>query len=158
MNCLNQTVVLFSALSTYCCGGGGLEDCTYRPLWLDVSLGPLAILFAIGCSPCHSGSVIVASRAIQRARAGQARNRLETVWSLSEFDKIGDGVLHLFADLQRSRRLERLDFYFCSPPQTPSTTFNPRVATLRQKYFWDKRCESFFSCSLSADSSLCTGR
>lgn len=151
MNCLTQTVVLFSALSTDGWGGGGAGVYTYRPLWLDARLGsspPLAAravtLDLLSPLPAPFGV---------HAQDKQARNRLETVWSLSEIDKIGDGVLHLFAHLQEAV-CWKWDFSFCSPPQTPS----PTSRHAQPKYFLDKRCESFFFCSPSAGSSLCTGR
>lgn len=58
------------------------------------------------------------------AQDKQARNRSETVWSVSEIDKIGDGVLRVLAHLQRRRPLEIGDFF--SPPFAHES---PRSAT-----------------------------
>lgn len=87
MNCLTQTVVLFSALSTEGLGGGGagFTPIGHRDWMLDSAhLSPLdaraVILNLLLPLPAPFGV---------HAQDKQARNRLETVWSLSEIDKIG---------------------------------------------------------------------
>lgn len=83
-------------------------------------------------------SVIAASRAIRRARAKdkQARPRLETVWSLSEIDKIADGVF-FFTSVLLIFTTKPTDgngiFFFCSPS---CRRLRPRVARLRQKIYF----------------------
>lgn len=150
MNCLNQTVVLFSALSTYGWGARRVRVSIYRPQWLVARFRSSSPLGARGVIQ-DLLSPLLAPFGVHAQRK-QARNRLETVWSLSEFDKIEDGVLHVFADLQRRRQLE-MGIFALLPKRLRSW-----VAILSQNIFLHKRCESFFSCSLSADSSLCSGR
>lgn len=62
----------------------------------------------------------------------QARNRLETVWSLSEIDKIENGLLDICVHLQGSRVLENVIFALLLE------RLRPPVATLWQK------CRFFF--------------
>lgn len=92
---------------------------TYRSLWLDTgfsSTSPLAAravtLDLLSPLPAPFGV---------HAQDKQARTRLQTVWSLSEIDKIGDGVLHLYVHLQKAASW-KWDFLVCSPPQTSSPT------------------------------------
>lgn len=104
MNCLTQTVVLFSALSTDGWRGRGAGGYTNRLLWLDARFS-FALPLALRTVTLDMLSPLPAPFSVH-AQDEQARNRLETVWSVSEIDKIGDGVLHLFAHLQGSRLLE----------------------------------------------------
>lgn len=154
MNCLTQTVVLFSALSTEGWGGGGAGVYTYQPLRLDAGPGSSSPLAVRAVTP-DLLSPLPAPFGVH-AQDKQARNRLETVWSVSEIDKkkkFGDGVFTSLLHIRKETAWWKWGFWVPS-----SNAFRPRVATLSQKYLLDKRCESFFFCSLSADSSLCTGR
>lgn len=132
MNCLTQTVVLFSALSTDWWGKGGAGLHTYRPLWLAAGFGS-SFLLAVRAVTLDLLSPLPAPFVVN-AQDQQARTRLETVWSLSEIDKIGDGVFYICLLIyKRSRRLE-MGFVALVLKR-----LRPGVATVSQKYFWDKR-------------------
>lgn len=127
MDCLNQTVVLFRALSTYCCWGRGLAVCTYPPLWLDARL-------------CSS-SPLAARRVIQDLLSSlpapfsvHAQDKHVTAWRLSgvclNLIKLEMEFCISLLIYKEARRLE-LGFFLPSA----SDAFNhvhPRVAKLRQ--------------------------
>lgn len=129
--------------------GGGVY--TYRPLWLDarfVSSSP------IGCPRCHSRDLLSPLPAPfgVHAQGKQARNRLETVWSLSEIDKNWRWsffcFFHCTSFLHNYKEASRVEIgnVLLSFPQTPSHTSLTSSAPQKKKYFFflDKRCESFF--------------
>lgn len=80
----------------------------------------------LACRAVAPGSVLAASRATRRvhARGDQARTRWETVWSLSEFDQIGDGVFNIRLQIHEEPALLENGMYFMrSPPHiTPPST------------------------------------
>lgn len=97
---------------------------SYRPFLLDARVHPSSSLatraVALGLlSPLPAPFGV-------HAHEDQARNRLETVWSLSEIDKIENGVLDICVHLQWSCLLENgISALFLE-------RLRPPVATLRQ--------------------------
>ena len=99
------------------------------------------------------------------AQDKQARNRLETVWSLSEIDKIGDGVFYISLHIYERAAWWKWDFFVCSFLPPPQRRLRPRVATLSQKniyfiyFFLTINAVKVFSPAVCQQtSSLCTGR
>lgn len=80
----------------------------------------------------------------------QARNRLETVWSLSEIDKIENGLLDICVHLQGSRLLENGIFALLLE------RLRPPVATLWQKYrfFFQINVVKVFSSAVYQETAL----
>lgn len=110
-------------------GGSGAGTYAYLPLWLDARFRSSSSLAARPVTP-DPLSPLPAPFGVH-AQQHRARNRLETVWSLSEIDKIGNGVLHRFARFRGSRVFGKRNIF--SPPPTPSPT--TRHAQTKYSFF-----------------------
>lgn len=159
MNCLTQTVVLFSALSTDGWGGRGGGTIFFFLHSSRILIGRCRQLLEPHWPPAPSLLDLLSPLPAPfgvHAQDKQARNRLETVWSLSEIDKIGDGVFYISLHIYERAACWNWDFFVFLPSSSSSSkTTSPTSRHAEPEeylfFFNHKRCESFFSCSLSAD-------
>lgn len=125
MNCLTQTCFLRLSLSMD--GWGGRMGGGVKPrgkLWFDAGIPSTSWLAAFAVAP--DPLLTLSAPFGVHARGKEARNRWETVWSLSEIDKFGKWSFTISANWRKRRLVGNVLFFiFAFLPLIFSHTSHP---------------------------------